>query len=296
MSFNNVDKLSENVSITLDSIDFQNSTHQIKLLDMYIINSKLINYILKFGQKYGNSSGNMRKFFSISKSVLGNWNNHNTSIEIYCAQAEFLHVNNSNYGQANHFRSMDTDGLDIWRGDHEVKEINNDGTSILLYNSSANLSHVNVSDAKQVVPILNVRQKSDISLNNCAFEWNFVNTKTLIESIIKVHESKLTVSRCTFLGNQGKKGGVIEATGNSTTLHISDSNFTKNLAFWSGGVLHTAHVKQVDITSSNFVKNSAHDHGGVIISTNTETINITHSNFIKKHSKNEQRWSSVHGK
>ena len=280
MSFSNINQILENVTLTLDSIDLQNSIHQIRFMDMNITNSKLINYYLKFGKKQKYYTGKRNQFFA-TNSVISNLGKYQrTAIEIYHGQAEFAQVNNSHMGQLNKATSKYAyDRWSRWFRYTGIKRKEYGGTSISLFNSSAKFLHIKMSGAKQV--ILYATHESSIFLSNCIFRGNFVRK----ESIISIHDSTLTINECTFHGNHGRKGGVIEATGNFTTLQIRKSNFAHNSAFWSGGVLHTAYVKNVDIISSNFDNNTAHDHGGVIISTNTEVINIAHTRFLNNTAK-----------
>ena len=110
------------------------------------------------------------------------------------------------------------------------------------------------------------------NMTNCTIKYNKAHGDAGALSIYtNIYRDNVTVSFCTFVGNQaGKNCGVF--AGELSYFYISNSNFTTNMANGSGGAL-IIYSTTLCIYNSIFLKNQASIEGGAII-TNTTFITV----------------------
>ena len=109
---------------------------------------------------------------------------------------------------------------------------------------------------------LSIDDVDQFNMTNCTIKYNRAHRDA---GALKITNNNVTVSFCSFVGNQaGTNGGVFAIYGDdSSFFNISNSNFTNNVANGSGGAL-IIYSSTLCMYNSIFYKNQAIIEGGAI--------------------------------
>jgi predicted outer membrane repeat protein len=105
-------------------------------------------------------------------------------------------------------------------------------------------------------------ENSMVRLTHCDFWGNFATIRGGAVAITDTSgTAEVTMKVCTFVQNEADDGGAIYSGGNQSTLSVSSSHFSKNVAL-NGGALDYSGL--VDVSDSSFINNEALNWGGAI--------------------------------
>ena len=130
---------------------------------------------------------------------------------------------------------------------------------------------------------------NNITLQSCKFMSNGFSGTSMGGAIV-LQQSLLSVVNCSFQDNRASAGAVIFSQSQSEVI-ISNSFFTDNSVYLSGGVIHGEDGSMFMVELSEFTRNSAAQngiaYGGVFF--------LTHSNLTVTRSSFEENRASIGG-
>ena len=119
--------------------------------------------------------------------------------------------------------------------------------------------------------------KSEVSISESEFIGNVVVGNGAGGVIYASHSELYSVSYCTFNQNEAHFAGVMYLQGSNT--RISQSNFTRNLAYDRTGVISVSDNSYTQIENSSFADNRARTQGGVLLIISSRA-KLGHSCFV----------------
>ena len=279
----------KSLSLTLDSVIFNNSCHEIYNINMEIINCTLTNYKLLFkGAEKSSPSLKKKdirhdsfKHLSINHSKLQNKIIGKVSpvILMNISRASVYFYNMEIYGAKQDVSVIEAQESKLFfmYCNFNQNAVNHYTQAVIMIKQSkaviANSTFTeNVGHGRGIIYAF----KAIINMTLSSFERNQANYSS--GGVIYSEKANITILNSIFKYNKAYKGGVIYVL-LQRTLYIYGGIFVNNSARNMGGVLFGYLATRLTIEKSKFALNSASDNGGCISVLSCKVLNINNSYF-----------------
>ncbi len=305
-----------NASLNLDSVTLVNSVHFTYDIDVFINNSNLGNYQLKFwGRTTSQNSAVLKEhqnqLVMYHSQLYRNKTGKQTSIQVYNGFVRLSAVSASGLKQAvpvvkvSRRSHLIMDATCVFKRNELVRW--KDTAALEIINGS--VAHISDSVFEHNVGIgcgaVRITTNSRVDISNCEFTRNRaklsgpaiyaahcvnvnVSDSRFTENsayhhagaIFSVYHVNFTIQRTNFSGNNAvlSNGGCITGTG-STAFYIEDCYFLNNTGK-RGGVLHADNNCSVTVEHSHFRNNLATRSSGVFAVSNFTSLALRSCEFL----------------
>ena len=320
LSVENFKETKQNVSVTVSDVHrMVNSSLEVRGMNANILNSKLINFSLKFqGETTGLRAREENRLVVSKSTFIGSGTLNRISLKISKSFASLSEVQMSRAYQTVPILEVVDSELVLYQSLFNNNLVSKNHTGVLNFHDvKATVRNCTFEENRSEIGhggAIRATVKSQIAIDECllakndAFyaggaihavsgvkvnitDSNFVQNTAFYHggAISSSYKTTLSIVNSNFTSNNvtggkdGGHGGAIQTTV-ETEITITECSFTKNAAFYAGGAIHAVNRVKINITDSQFSQNTAYHHGGAIASSHIATLRIINSNFTSNNS------------